>query len=215
MPKLWNIDLDPIHTRFAFNRDQDKPSPVDPLHFHQVAARRVNLDRRVLRLNDEFLGFHDSGSLHPDRTELFQVGFIAGLLLFLGCSEQTRYFSSAYLERGGTRLAVSQLRRYTLMKGLNHIESNPILQGVGQYTIELISLVSSTLRRGGLEDGIYEVGVEISSVSAPPSSKAGYIKPRAGLPTAKSGSTVWKSRSSLKKVRRGFVSFTGQMETMM
>ena len=50
------------------------------------------------------------------------------------------------------------------METLYYLESNPILQGVGQYTIELIALISPTLRRGGLEDGIYEVGMEVSGV---------------------------------------------------
>ena len=51
-------------------------------------------------------------------------------------------------------------------------------------------------------------------MSAPPSLNTGYMNPSAGLPTARSGSTVWKSRSSEKKVSRGFVSFTGQTLTL-
>ena len=95
--QLRNVYLHSIHGGLAFNSQQNVPSPVDPLHLHQVAALWIHLYSRVLRLNDEFLGFHDSGSLHTHGTKLFQVGFIEGLFLFLGCSEQARYFSSAYL----------------------------------------------------------------------------------------------------------------------
>jgi hypothetical protein len=45
------------------------------------------LDRGILRFNYKLLRLDYCRGLYSDRTELFQVGFIEGLLLFLGCSE--------------------------------------------------------------------------------------------------------------------------------